>query len=434
MNTLPSELLEFIFEEFTESFDDDPKTLASCSLVSRAFCAAAQPLLFRSISLKRAEQTQRFATAVTNNCDHLALHVHNVEIWPPTYAGDFPPYDALARIELPNLVKLVLGAPDHCLLFGTNQRWNEFPIAMQNWILDVCNGKRTARIQTLRIECYLDIPPSILQTGPSLKNLTLIRTRFEPGKLRELSALASRDGDPAGANLCRPRLLGFSESQRDLLSLDAKIFSQIEEIIIDVKSDGLEDRRTTNDMLQASASTVNSVGFKLCSDFTSPLSPALHDLGSLKNLTSLMFITERAFSSTHISAIANTLSTLQPGIPLKALGILLDGYSQLGDPYGRLKNIPFMAPLGVGDAIAWKKLDVSISSLAHSLRSTLSEVFIDFQVRLRLPDTFEGDEQQSQGWNEHCGEVREMFIAPVELLPQASKSEIFHFEFRVLKA
>ncbi|KAG2004955.1 hypothetical protein CC2G_003457 [Coprinopsis cinerea AmutBmut pab1-1] len=257
MDTLPSELLEHIVEEFTVDPKHDHQTLAKCSLVSRAFRAAAQPRLFRSISLKtQDENTQKLITALSDSPDRLALHVSRLEMTPSTFKSctvctvsggrwvpgcldNLPACRTWARVKLPNLVHLVL----ECGLGGgscLSDRWGHFPVAIQNWILDICTGKTEARLQSLDIEYLRNLPPSILQTGPTLKQLLFTDAAFDPEKLRDLRGAAeSNDSDHGWTNLCRPKRLGLSplhgdsDVRRDLLSLDPKILSEVEKLLVE---------------------------------------------------------------------------------------------------------------------------------------------------------------------------------------------------------
>src|SRR5690606_28731460 len=104
---------------------------------------------------------------------------------------------------------------------------------------------------------------SILQTGPTLKQLLFTDAAFDPEKLRDLRGAAeSNDSDHGWTNLCRPKRLGLSplhgdsDVRRDLLSLDPKILSEVEKILVDAIPDDPQDLRTTNDVLKASANSV----------------------------------------------------------------------------------------------------------------------------------------------------------------------------------
>ncbi|EAU86613.2 hypothetical protein CC1G_07809 [Coprinopsis cinerea okayama7 len=443
MDTLPSELLEFIFEEFTAVFDDDPKTLASCSLVSRAFCVAAQPLLFREVSLEtKSKNTQSLVTALKDSPGRLSLHVRKLELrsapfmppsdgalLDPAYSGGFCPSNALACVELPNLVQLTVAGPYYCYSTPTRKHWNNFPIVVQTWILDICTRRKSTQLCSLTLENLHDVPPSILQMGPTLKRLTLVHTTFDINKLREPGG-SVRDSEPAVASLCQPKYLEFSQARSDILYFDLKIFSKAKSIVFDVFSSNPESYPKTNDVLKASENSIRRIAFMLRRGISSTLSPALCDLGLSRNLTYLNLTAENT-SRSCVSKIANTLSTLVPGIPLRGLCLGLFGDCKIGvDRYhGR---ILFMSVLGDEHADVWKTLDETVSSLARRLSATLSKVHVHFWVNLQLPDGFDKNAPQSQQmWNENRRKIRELYPPFAQLLPETSKLPGFYGDFDV---
>ncbi|OSD07187.1 hypothetical protein PYCCODRAFT_1473793 [Trametes coccinea BRFM310] len=185
-NALPIEIVDAILElVYYSNGEPDKVTLKSCAVISRAWTASAQRLLFRSVALRgvhHGREHTSFCEATNPSTEHgraLGEHVRIMEVYIGEKSGhdldDSDLADLLGRT--PRLYELILRVTGvHQFLYGTMERLAQLAAGHSTPSMSTSEEVEPLRIRALTLlSCGIQSPVlyQLLEVWPSIQFLYL---------------------------------------------------------------------------------------------------------------------------------------------------------------------------------------------------------------------------------------------------------------------